>query len=146
IDDPDIDIDGLMKHIKAPDFPTAGFILGKDGIKDAYKTGRGSLVIQAKVEVEPDKKDRERIIVTELPYQVNKANLIENMANLVRDKKIEGIRDLRDESDRDGMRIVIELQAGAIAQVVLNQLYKPSSLRTSFGIIMLALVNYQPRV
>ncbi len=146
IDDPDIDIDGLMKHIKGPDFPTAGFILGKDGIKDAYKTGRGSLVIQAKVEVEPDKKDRERIIVSELPYQVNKANLIENMANLVRDKKIEGIRDLRDESDRDGMRIVIELQAGAIAQVVLNQLYKHTSLRTSFGIIMLALVNNQPRV
>ena len=146
IDDPDIDIDGLMKHIKAPDFPTAGFILGKDGIKDAYKTGRGSLVIQAKVEVEPDKKDRERIIVSELPYQVNKANLIENMANLVRDKKIDGIRDLRDESDRDGMRIVIELQAGAIAQVVLNQLYKHTSLRTSFGIIMLALVNNQPRV
>ena len=146
IDDPNIDIDGLMKYIKAPDFPTAGFLLGKDGIKDAYRTGRGSLLIQAKVEIEPDKKDRERIIVTELPYQVNKANLIENMANLVRDKKIEGIRDLRDESDRDGMRIVIELSSGAVAQVVLNQLYKHTSLRTSFGVIMLALVNNQPRV
>jgi DNA gyrase subunit A len=146
IEDPNIDIDGLMKHIKAPDFPTAGFLLGKDGIKDAYRTGRGSLIIQAKVEIEPDKKDRERIIVTELPYQVNKANLIENMANLVRDKKIEGIRDLRDESDRDGMRIVIELASGAVAQVVLNQLYKHTSLRTSFGVIMLALVNNQPRV
>jgi DNA gyrase subunit A len=146
IEDPDITIDGLMKHIKAPDFPTAGFILGKDGIKDAYHKGRGSLVIQAKVEVEVDKRDRERLIVTELPYQVNKANLIENMANLVRDKKLEGIRDLRDESDRDGMRIVIELQSGVNAQVVLNQLYKHTSLRTSFGVIMLALVNNQPRV
>jgi DNA gyrase subunit A len=146
IENPEIDIDGLMKHIKAPDFPTAGYILGKDGIKDAYRTGRGSLLLQAKVEVEPDKKDRERIIVTELPYQVNKATLIENMANLVRDKKIEGIRDLRDESDRDGMRIVIELASGTVAQVVLNQLYKHTSLRTSFGVIMLALVNNQPRV
>jgi DNA gyrase subunit A len=146
IDDPEITIDGLMRHIKGPDFPTAGYILGKDGIKDAYRKGRGSLVIQAKAEVEPDKKDRERIIVTELPYQVNKANLIENMANLVRDKKIEGIRDLRDESDRDGMRIVIELASGATAQVVLNQLYKHTNLRTSFGIILLALVNNQPRV
>jgi DNA gyrase subunit A len=146
IDDPEITIDGLMKHIKGPDFPTAGYILGKDGIKDAYRKGRGSLVIQAKAEVEPDKKDRERIIVTELPYQVNKANLIENMANLVRDKKIEGIRDLRDESDRDGMRIVIELASGATAQVVLNQLYKHTNMRTSFGVILLALVNNQPRV
>jgi DNA gyrase subunit A len=146
IDEPEITIDGLMKHIKAPDFPTAGFILGKDGIKDAYKTGRGSLTIQAKAEVEPDKKDRERIIITELPYQVNKANLIEAIAGLVRDKKIEGIRDLRDESDRDGMRVVIELASGAVAQVVLNQLYKHTSLRTTFGVILLALVNNQPRV
>jgi DNA gyrase subunit A len=146
IDEPDITIDGLMKHIKAPDFPTAGFIMGKDGIKDAYRTGRGSLTIQAKAEVEPDKKDRERIIITELPYQVNKANLIEAIAGLVRDKKIEGIRDLRDESDRDGMRVVIELASGAVAQVVLNQLYKHTSLRTTFGVILLALVNNQPRV
>ncbi|HXB97345.1 MAG TPA: DNA gyrase subunit A [bacterium] len=146
IDDPDITIDALMKFVKAPDFPTAGFILGKDGIKDAYRTGRGSLTIQARAEVEPDKKDRERIVVTELPYQVNKSALIESMAELVRDKRIEGIRDLRDESDRDGMRIVIELSQGAVAQVVLNQLYKHTNLRTTMGVIMLALVNNQPRV
>ena len=146
IDDPSTPIDALMKLIKAPDFPTAGFILGKDGIKDAYRTGRGSLTIQARAEVEPDKKDRERIIVTELPYQVNKAALIETMAELVRDKKIEGIRDLRDESDRDGMRIVVELANGAVAQVVLNQLYKHTNMRTTMGVIMLALVNNQPRV
>jgi DNA gyrase subunit A len=146
IDDAEISIDDLMKHIKGPDFPTGGYLLGKDGIKSAYKTGRGSLTIQAKVAVEEDKRDRERIVVTELPYQVNKANLIETIANLVRDKKIEGIRDLRDESDREGMRIVIELASGAVAQVVLNQLYKHTSLRTSFGVIMLALVNNQPRV
>ena len=146
IDDPDITIEALMKFVKAPDFPTAGFILGKDGIKDTYRTGRGSLTIQARAEVEPDKKDRERIVVTELPYQVNKAALIESMAELVRDKRIEGIRDLRDESDRDGMRIVIELSQGAVAQVVLNQLYKHTNLRTTMGVIMLALVNNQPRV
>jgi DNA gyrase subunit A len=146
IDDSEISIDDLMKHIKGPDFPTGGFLLGKEGIKNAYRSGRGSLTIQAKVTIEEDKRDRERIIVTELPYQVNKANLIENIANLVRDKKIEGIRDLRDESDRQGMRIVIELASGAVAQVVLNQLYKHTSLRTSFGVIMLALVNNQPRV
>jgi DNA gyrase subunit A len=146
IDDPDITIEALMKFVKAPDFPTAGFILGKDGIKDAYRTGRGSLTIQARAEVEPDKKDRERIVVTELPYQVNKSALIESMAELVRDKRIEGIRDLRDESDRDGMRIVIELSQGAVAQVVLNQLYKHTNLRTTMGVIMLALVNNQPRV
>jgi len=146
IDDPDITIEALMKFVKAPDFPTAGFILGKDGIKDTYRTGRGSLTIQARAEVEPDKKDRERIVVTELPYQVNKSALIESMAELVRDKRIEGIRDLRDESDRDGMRIVIELSQGAVAQVVLNQLYKHTNLRTTMGVIMLALVNNQPRV
>ena len=146
IDDPETTIEALMKLIKGPDFPTAGFLLGKDGIKDAYRSGRGSLTIQAKCEVEEDKRDRQRIIVTELPYQVNKANLIETMAGLVRDKKIEGIRDLRDESDRDGMRIVIELSQGATAQVILNQLYKHTNLRTTFGVIMLALVNNQPRV
>ncbi|MES2202372.1 MAG: DNA gyrase subunit A [candidate division FCPU426 bacterium] len=146
IDEPEASVEDLMKHIKGPDFPTGGFLLGKEGIKNAYRTGRGSLTIQAKVAVEEDKRDRERIIVTELPYQVNKSTLIENIANLVRDKKIEGIRDLRDESDREGMRIVIELANGAVAQVVLNQLYKHTSLRTSFGVIMLALVNNQPRV
>ncbi|HTA17413.1 MAG TPA: DNA topoisomerase (ATP-hydrolyzing) subunit A, partial [bacterium] len=146
IDDPEIAVEALMKVVKGPDFPTAGFILGKDGIKDAYRTGRGSLTLQAKVEIEEDKRERQRIIVTELPYQVNKASLIETMASLVRDKKIEGIRDLRDESDRDGMRIVIELSNNTVAQVVLNQLYKHTNLRTSFGVILLALVNNQPRV
>jgi|SRR5665213_616629 len=146
IDDPDVTIETLMKTIKGPDFPTAGFLLGKDGIKDAYRTGRGSLTLQAKTEIEEDKRERQRIIVTELPYQVNKASLIETMAGLVRDKKIEGIRDLRDESDRDGMRIVIEMTSNAVAQVVLNQLYKHTNLRTSFGVILLALVNNQPRV
>ena len=146
IDEPDIAVEALMKIVKGPDFPTAGFILGKDGIKDAYRTGRGSLTLQAKVEIEEDKRERQRIIVTELPYQVNKASLIETMASLVRDKKIEGIRDLRDESDRDGMRIVIELSNNTVAQVVLNQLYKHTNLRTSFGVILLALVNNQPRV
>jgi DNA gyrase subunit A len=146
IDEPDIAVEALMKIVKGPDFPTAGFILGKDGIKDAYRTGRGSLTLQAKAEIEEDKRERQRIIVTELPYQVNKASLIETMASLVRDKKIEGIRDLRDESDRDGMRIVIELGNNGVAQVVLNQLYKHTNLRTSFGVILLALVNNQPRV
>ena len=146
IDDPDSSIEALMKIVKGPDFPTAGFILGKDGIKDAYRTGRASLTLQAKVEIEEDKRERERIIVTELPYQVNKSSLIETMAGLVRDKKIDGIRDLRDESDRDGMRIVIELAQNAVAQVVLNQLYKHTNMRTSFGVILLALVNNQPRV
>ncbi len=146
IDNPEITIDELMKHIKGPDFPTGGFIMGREGIKNAFRTGRGSLTIQAKAEVEADKRDRERIVVTELPYQVNKANLIENIAGLVRDKKIDGIRDLRDESDREGMRIVIELSQGAVAQVILNQLYKHTQLRTSFGIIMLALVDNHPRV
>src|SRR3954462_7550535 len=146
IDNPEVTVDDLMKVIKGPDFPTGGFLLGREGIKDAFRTGRGSLQIQAKVKIETDKKDRERIIVTELPYQVNKAQLIETMADLVRDKKVEGIRDLRDESDRDGMRIVIELQKDANAQVILNQLYKHTNLRTSFGVIMLALVDGQPKV
>jgi DNA gyrase subunit A len=146
IDDPEMDIDALMKIIKGPDFPTAGFILGRDGIKDAYRTGRGSLTLQARADVEEDKRERQRIIVTELPYQVNKATLIETIAGMVRDKKIEGIRDLRDESDRDGMRIVIELSQNAVPQVVLNQLYKHTNLRTTFGVILLALVNNQPRV
>jgi DNA gyrase subunit A len=146
IDDPDIEIDALMRYIKGPDFPTGGYILGKDGIRDAYRTGRGSLVLQAKATVEEDKRDRQRIVITELPYQVNKANLLESIAALVRDKKLDGIKDLRDESDRDGMRVVIELGQNANAQVILNQLYKHSNLRTSFGVILLALVNNQPRV
>src|SRR3984957_10526849 len=146
IDDADITVEALMKIVKGPDFPTAGFILGKDGIKDAYRTGRGSLTLQAKVEIEEDKRERQRIIVTELPYQVNKDSLIETMASLVRDKKIEGIRDLRDESDRDGMRIVIELKRDAVADVVLNQLWRFTALQSSFGANMIALNGGPPEI
>ena len=146
IDHPEATVKDLIKFIQGPDFPTGGFILGREGIHEAYTTGRGSVRMQAKAGVETDKKDREKIIVTELPYQVNKAQLIEKIAELVRDKKIEGITDLRDESDRDGMRIVIEVGRSANAQVILNNLYQQTNLRSSFGIIMLALVNGQPRV
>jgi DNA gyrase subunit A len=146
IDHPEATVKDLIKFIQGPDFPTGGFILGREGIVEAYTTGRGSVRMQAKAGVEVDKKDRERIIISELPYQVNKAQLIEKIAELVRDKKMEGITDLRDESDRDGMRIVIEVSKNMNAQVVLNNLLTQTSLRTSFGIIMLALVNGQPRV
>lgn len=147
IEDPEIPLERLLKVIKGPDFPTAGFICGRSGIKDAYKTGRGILTLQARatVEVHP-KTEKESIIVTELPYQVNKARLIEKIAELIRDKKIEGIADLRDESDRDGMRIVMDLKRGEVAGVILNQLYKHTQLQTTFGVIMLALVNNQPKV
>ncbi|MFZ3064081.1 MAG: DNA gyrase subunit A [Nitrospirota bacterium] len=147
LDNPKAAISDLMKVVKGPDFPTAGFIHGTGGIKDAFNTGRGSIQMRARaiVEINP-KNDKESIIVTELPYQVNKARLIERIAELVRDKKIEGITDLRDESDKEGMRIVIELKKGAIAGVVLNQLYKHTSMQSTFGVIMLALVNNQPRV
>jgi DNA gyrase subunit A len=146
IDNPEATVDELAKVVKGPDFPTGGYILGRDGIRDAFRTGRGSIQLQAKASIETDKKDREKIVVHELPYQVNKAQLIEAMAELVRDKKVEGVKDLRDESDREGMRIVIELQKDANAQVLLNQLYKHTNLRTSFSIIMLALVDGQPRI
>jgi len=146
IDHPEATVKDLIKFIQGPDFPTGGFILGREGIHEAYTTGRGSVRMQAKAGVETDKKDREKIIVTELPYQVNKAQLIEKIAELVRDKKMEGITDLRDESDRDGMRIVIEVSKNANAQVILNNLFQQTNLRSSFGIIMLALVNGQPRV
>jgi len=146
IDHPEATVKDLMKFIQGPDFPTGGFILGRDGIHEAYTTGRGSVRMQAKAGVETDKKDRERIIISELPYQVNKAQLIEKIAELVRDKKMEGITDLRDESDRDGMRVVIEVSKNANAQVILNNLFQQTNLRSSFGIIMLALVNGQPRV
>lgn len=146
IEHPDITIDALMKHITGPDFPTGGFLLGLGGIRDAYRTGRGSLVMQAKAKVEIGKGERERIIVTEIPYQVNKSTLLERMAELVRDKKIEGISDIRDESDRDGMRIVIEVKRDDQAELVLNQLYKHTQLRETFGVIMLALVDGRPLV
>ncbi len=147
IENPDVTIEQLMKKIPGPDFPTAGFIYGKQGIKDAYKTGRGLLTLRAKAAIETDERtERDRIIVTEIPFQVNKARLIEKIADLIQDKKIEGISDLRDESDRDGFRIVIELKRGEIPLVVLNNLYKHTQMQTTFGVIMLALVHNRPEV
>ncbi len=147
IDNPAITMEELMTHIPGPDFPTAGFIYGCDGIISAYNTGRGIIQMRARARVEKQKKsERESIIVTEIPYQVNKARLIEKIAELVREKKIEGISDLRDESDRDGMRIVIELKRDENPQVLLNQLYKHTAMQSSFGIIMLAIVSNRPKV
>ncbi|MDP2942956.1 MAG: DNA gyrase subunit A [Candidatus Omnitrophota bacterium] len=146
IDNPEISIKDLMKIIKAPDFPTGGIICGREGIKQAYTTGRGLIKIRAKAGVESQKSGKESIVITEIPYQVNKANLIEAIAQLVQDKKIEGISDIRDESDKDGLRVVIELKRDANAQVVLNQLFKHTQLTVSFGIIMLALVEKRPKV
>ena len=146
IKDPKITIEKLMKKITAPDFPTAGIIYGYSGVKDAYLTGRGRLVIRAKANIETLKSNRENIVVTELPYQVNKANLIEKMADLVRAGKINDISNIRDESDRDGMRVVIELKKDAQPAVVLNQLFVHTQMQTTFGVIMLALVNGVPKV
>jgi DNA gyrase subunit A len=148
IDDPTIDVDGLMKHIKGPDFPTAGTILGRDGIRDAYATGRGRVRVQAKAHIEPIGQGKEAIIVTELPYQVRKGGdggLILKIRDLVVEKKITEISDLRDESDRHGMRIVIELKRDAIPKVVLNKLYKHTPMQTTFGVNMVALVDNIPR-
>ena len=147
LDEPDTSIPQLMKKIPGPDFPTAGFIYGTAGIKEAYETGRGLLTLRAKVNIESDERtDRERLIVTEIPYQVNKAKLIERIAELIQEDRIKGISDLRDESDREGVRIVIELKRSEIPLVVLNNLYKHSQLQTTFGVIMLALVNNRPEV
>ena len=147
IDNPDIEVKDLMEHVPGPDFPTAGIINGTQGIYEAYCTGRGRVHIRARTEVESlGKRNKEAIIVTELPYQVNKARLIERIAELVRDKKIEGISELRDESDKDGMRIVIELRQGEVTDVVLNNLYKQTSLQTVFGINMVALHEGQPKL
>ncbi len=146
IKSPDMKIEKLMKHIIAPDFPTAGIIYGYAGVKDAYLTGRGRVVVRAKANIETLKNSRENIVITELPYQVNKANLIEKIAELVRAGKINDISNLRDESDRDGMRVVIELKRDAQPAVVLNQLFKHTQMQTTFGVIMLALVNGVPKV
>ncbi len=144
---PDITVDQLMKHLPGPDFPTGGFITGKNPIREAYETGRGIIRLRAKARIEKQKKgDKEVIIVNEIPYQVNKSRLIERIADLVKEDKIKGISDIRDESDRDGIRIVIDLKKGEIGEVILNQLYKHTPMDTSFGIIMLALVRNQPRV
>ncbi|GAA4724582.1 DNA gyrase subunit A [Brevibacillus fulvus] len=145
IDNPDITIPELMKIIKGPDFPTAGEILGFSGIRKAYETGRGSIIMRAKTLIE-EVKGKPRIIVTEIPYQVNKARLVEKIAELVRDKKIDGITDLRDESDRKGMRIVIELRRDVVPKVVLNNLFKQTQMQSTFGVNMLALVDNRPRV
>jgi len=147
INDPAIDVPGLMEHLPGPDFPTAGIINGAAGIYSAYRTGRGRVHIRARTEVETfGSRGREAIIVNELPYQVNKARLIEKIAELVRDKRIEGISELRDESDKDGMRIVIELRKGEVADVVLNNLYKQTSMQSVFGINMVALHEGQPKL
>jgi len=143
-DDPGITIEQLMEYVPGPDFPTGGSILGKGGIRNAYFTGRGSIIMRAKTSVEQIRKDREAIIVTEIPYQINKATLIEKIAELVREKRIEGISDLRDESDRDGMRIVIEIKRDAMADVVLNQLWRYTALQSSFGANMVALNGGRP--
>ncbi|AEH46087.1 DNA gyrase subunit A [Parageobacillus thermoglucosidasius] len=143
---PDMTVADLMEHIPGPDFPTAGQIIGRSGIRKAYETGRGSITLRAKAEIEQQPNGKEMIIVRELPYQVNKAKLIERIAELVREKKIDGITDLRDESDRSGMRIVIEVRKDANAKVILNNLYKHTAMQTSFGINMLALVDGQPKV
>ena len=148
IDDPEVSMTDLMEYISGPDFPTGGIIMGRSGIRAAYATGRGKVVVRARTEFEEFNKDRVRIIVTELPYQVNKRELIKRIAEQVKDKKLEGISDLRDETDRNGMRMVIELKKDANPQVVLNNLFKQTALQSSFGIIMLALVDdqKQPRI
>jgi len=146
IDDPDCSIEDLIKIVTGPDFPTGALICGRDNIRKAYRTGRGSLKLHARAHIEQKKQGREVIVITEIPYQVNKNRLITSMANLVKDKKIDGITDIRDESDRDGMRIVVDVRRGQNTQVVMNQLYKHTQMGDTFGIIMLAIVNQQPKV
>lgn len=146
IDNPDIDIDELIKIIPAPDYPTGGIIMGRTAIKHAYKTGRGGILVRGRAEIEETSSGRQRIVITELPYQVNKARFITQMADMVKNKKIDGISDIKEESDREGLRVVVDVKKDANAQVVLNSLYKHTMLQQSSGIIMLALVNGVPRV
>ena len=147
IDNPELDVDGLMEYIPGPDFPTKGYINGRDGIVQAYRTGRGRVYVRAKHHIETNESNgKESIIVTEIPYQVNKARVIEKIAELVKDKKLDGITELRDESDKDGMRIVIELRKGEVSQVVLNNLFSQTQLQSVFGINMVALVDNQPKI
>ncbi len=147
IEQPQAGLDELMAVLPGPDFPTAGFIHGVDGIRSAYSTGRGIVQVRARAEIETDpSRDKQSIVVTELPYQVNKARLLERMAELVREKKLDGITDLRDESDRDGIRIVLEVRRGEVAEILLNSLYKMTQMQTTFGIILLAIVDSQPKV
>src|SRR5690606_7697769 len=142
---PNATVAELMKHLPGPDFPTGGFICGRKGIVDAYTTGRGSIVMRARVNIEQLKGGRQALIVTEIPYQVNKAKLIEKIAQLVQEKKITDISALRDESDRTGMRIVIELKRDAVPEIVLNNLYKHTQLQETFNVTLLALVDNRPR-
>lgn len=146
IDDPDITIEGLMEFIKAPDFPTGGIIYGTSGVKEAFETGRGRIVLRGKAEIVTDAKERETIIISEIPYQVNKATLVAKIAELVNDKKIEGISDVRDESDRDGLRVVVEVKRDAMGSVVLSKLFKYTALQTSYGVNNVALVNGRPHI
>jgi DNA gyrase subunit A len=146
LDDPEITIDGLMEYVPGPDFPTGAMIVGTAGIRQAYHTGRGSVIMRARTHVEEVRKDRDAIVATEIPYQVNKARMVERIAELVNERRVEGIADLRDESDRDGVRVVIELKRDAVAEIVLNQLHRYSSLQTSFGVNSLALRAGRPEV
>ena len=146
VENPDITIDELIELIPGPDFPTAGFICGREGIRQAYRTGRGILQMRARANIEEGRKDKSRIVISEIPYQVNKARLIEQIARLVTEKKIDGISDVRDESDRDGIRIVLDLKRGEIADVILNNLYKYTQMQETFGVIFLAIVHNQPKV
>ena len=144
---PDCTIQDLIAIVPGPDFPTSGIINGTSGIRSAYLNGRGIIKVRGRVNVEiMEKGDRERIVIQELPYQVNKARLVEKIADLVRNKRLDGISDLRDESDRDGIRVVLELKKGVMAQVIINTLYKNTQLQDTFGVIMLAIVNQQPKV
>src|SRR5713101_1292479 len=150
IDNPDLTpderLEGVMERVPGPDFPTAGLICGRGGIRSAYRTGRGAVVMRARAEIETRRGDKESIVITEIPYQVNKARLVERIEELARDKKIEGIADVRDESDRQGMRIVVDIRKGESSQVILNNLYKHTPMQETFGIIMLAIVDQRPRV
>ena len=146
IDNNKISSEELMKHIKGPDFPTAGFIMGMDGLKSAYQTGRGKIKMRARAHIETAKNGKDSIVITEVPYQTNKASLVEKIADLVRDKKIIGITDLRDESDKDGIRVVVETKRDAVPEVILNQLYQNTQLQDTFGIILLALVDGVPKI
>jgi DNA gyrase subunit A len=145
LENPNLSLEGIMEHIKAPDFPTGGIIFGKKGITEAYESGRGRIKVRAKTHIEQTAK-KEIIVIDELPYQVNKSRLIENIANLVKDKMIEGVSLIRDESDRDGMRVVIELKRDAMSEIVLNNLFKQTQMQTTFGIIMLSILNQEPRI
>ena len=146
IDEPECTIDDLCKIVKGPDFPTGAVIMGKNNAREAYRTGQGKVIVRAVSEIEETTRGRQQIVVTEIPYQVNKARLIEKMVELVRDKKLEGVSDIRDESSRKGMRIVIELKKDTNPQIILNRLYKHTQMQDSFSMIMLAIVDGRPKI